>query len=139
MARHFTFQLSNAVRVRRSPIQGRGVFAATHLPARRKLGEISGELVRLPMARKAIENAGQIYFIELTRTWALECSEGNAFKHLNHSCAPNCYLRVINKRVEVYTLCDIEAGMELTVDYGITPHKGGMRCQCGVANCRGLL
>jgi len=129
----------NATEVRASSLQGRGLFATTNLPGRRKLGEISGQLVRLPQARKAIESAERIYFIELTDTWALECSDGNQFKHLNHSCTPNCYLRIIGKRVEVYTLRAISRGAELTVDYGETPHKGGMRCQCGLPNCRGVL
>jgi len=66
-----------------------------NLPGRRKLGEISGRLVRLPKARKDIECAERIYFIELTDTWALKCSEGNQFKHLNHCCSPNSYLRTI--------------------------------------------
>jgi SET domain-containing protein len=129
----------SATRVRSSKIQGRGLFATTNLPSRRKLGEISGQLVKLPLARKAIEAAPQIYFIELSRRWALECSQGNQFKHLNHSCAPNCYLRAFGKRVEVYTLRRIAAGAELTVDYGVTPHKGGMRCTCGASGCRGIL
>jgi len=128
-----------ATRVHSSAIQGRGLFAAMPLPGRCKLGEISGRLVKLPLARKVIESAERIYFIELTRTWALECSEGNQFKHLNHSCAPNCYLRIVAKRVEVYTLRAIQLGTELTVDYGATPHKEGMRCQCGASNCRGIL
>jgi hypothetical protein len=128
-----------ATRVRVSPIQGRGLFATTNLPGRRKLGEISGRLVRLPQARKQIEGAERIYFIELTDKWALECSDGNQFKHLNHSCSPNCYLRIIDLRVEVYTLRTIKRGAELTVDYGETPHRGGMRCGCGAANCRGIL
>ena len=128
-----------ATEVRSSPIQGRGLFACLNLPGRRKLGEISGRLVRLPQARKDIERAERIYFIELTDKWALECSEGNQFKHLNHSCSPNSYLRIIDKRVEVYTLRPIKRGEELTVDYGETPHKGGMHCECGASNCRGKL
>lgn len=139
MSRTPAYLSSNATRIHDSPIQGRGLFAATRLPGRRKLGEISGRLVRLPQARTQIEDAERIYFIELTDTWALECSDGNQFKHLNHSCSPNAYLRIIGKRVEVYTLRPIRSGEELTVDYGETPHKGGMRCQCGAANCRGLL
>jgi hypothetical protein len=130
---------SSATEVRASPIQGRGLFATTSLPGRRKLGEISGQLVKLPQARKGIEHAERIYFIEVTDTWALECSSGNQFKHLNHSCTPNCYLRIIGKRVEVYTLRSISCGEELTVDYGETPHKGGMRCHCGALKCRAIL
>lgn len=125
--------------VRRSPINGRGLFAAGRLPARRKLGEISGVKVRLPGAWKAAERSGRIYLIELDRRTALDCSAGNGFRYLNHSCAANCYLRVAHGRVEVYTRRGVPAGAELTVDYGITPHQGGMRCACGVSGCKGRL
>lgn len=128
-----------AVRVGSSPIEGQGVFAARRLPGRRKLGELSGELVRLPEARRLIESAPRIYFVELTRRLALDCRQGNAFRHLNHSCTPNCYLRIFRHRVEVYSLRPITRGTELTVDYGVTPHRGGMTCRCGAARCRGRL
>ncbi|MDD5261104.1 MAG: SET domain-containing protein [Methylacidiphilales bacterium] len=122
--------------VRRSAINGRGVFALKKIPARCKLGEISGALVRLPEARRAIETAPRIYLIELSRRLALDCSRGNVFRHLNHSCRPNCYLRVFRRRVEVYTLKTIPPGKELTLDYGQTPHRNGMSCSCGSAACR---
>lgn len=127
------------VRVGRSPIHGRGVFAVSDLPRRRKIGEVTGSLARLPAARQAVEGRKRIYLIELSRRYALDCSRGNAFKHLNHSCAPNCYLRIHRRRVEVYTLRTIPAGTELTVDYGVTPHVGGMSCVCGAEGCRGRL
>lgn len=124
------------VAVRRSRINGRGLFAQTALPGRRKLGEIEGQLVRLPGARRRIEGQARIYFIELTRRHALDCTRGNAFKYLNHSCRPNCYLRIYRERVEVYTLRSIPRGDELTVDYGATPHRGGMACTCGARDCK---
>ena len=122
--------------VRASRIHGRGVFAALALPQRRKLGEIEGELVRLPQARHAAERRAKIYLIELNRRWALDCSRKRPFKFLNHSCQPNCYLRIYRKRVEVYTLRRIAAGTELTVEYGLTPHKDGMVCHCESARCK---
>jgi uncharacterized protein len=122
--------------VRSSPIHGRGLFALTDLPRRRKLGELDGRLVRLPAARKAVERLPVIYLIELSRRYALDCSEGNKFKHLNHSCAPNCFLRIHKRVVEVYTLRTVKPGTELTIDYGLTPHSHGMDCLCGTSKCR---
>ncbi len=139
MPRPKTSVPADAVRVGSSPINGRGIFAAIPLPGRRKLGEIIGQLVKLPGARKAITNAPKIYFVELDDQWALDCSDGGPFKHLNHSCDPNCYLRIFNRRLEVYSLRAIASGTELTVDYGVTPHAGGMKCGCGARNCRGVL
>jgi hypothetical protein len=125
--------------VRDSAIHGQGIFIKIGIDGRYKLGEINGELVRLPGARKKIETQSAIYFIELSDEWALDCSQGNILKFLNHSCKPNCYLRIYRNKVEVYSLGKIEAGTELTIDYGETPHKYGMKCNCGVEDCRGLI
>lgn len=122
-----------------SPIHGRGVFAGAPIPRRRKIGEVTGRLVRLPAARRRVEGQAIIQLVELDERTALDCSRGNAFGRMNHRCAPNCYLRVFNRRVEVYALRPIRAGEELTVDYGATPHRGGMRCRCGSPRCRGAL
>ena len=126
----------NSLVVRPSKINGRGVFASAALPARRKIGEVIGEWVRLPEARRAAERQAKIYLIELSRRWALDCSKIPPFKYLNHSCRPNCYLRIHRDCVEVYTLREIAAGSELTVNYGETPHKGGMVCRCGAPGCK---
>lgn len=129
-------ELSQRVEARKSDIHGLGVFAVAALPARRKLGELNGNLVRLPQARHEVEGRERIYLIELSRRLALDCSRGNELRFLNHSCRPNCYLRVIRRTVEVYTLRAIDVGTELTVDYGETPHKGGMICCCRLENCK---
>jgi uncharacterized protein len=122
-----------------SPIHGRGVFAGMPLPGRRKIGEVTGRLVRLPDARRRVERRAVIQLVELDDRTALDCSRGNAFGRMNHSCAPNCFLRVFNRRVEVYALRPIREGEELTVDYGATPHLNGMHCRCGSPRCRGVL
>jgi SET domain-containing protein len=74
--------------------------------------------------------------IDLSDTRALDCSRGNALRLLNHSCRSNAFLRIIRERVEVYARRDIGKGEEITVDYGESPHSGGMRCGCGHALCR---
>ena len=125
--------------VRPSQIQGRGLFATTILPAKRKLGEVSGTLVKLPQARHKVQSRQRIYLVEVSRRLALDCSRGNFFRFLNHSCRPNCYLRVYRHRVEVYSLAPLAPGTELTVDYGATPHQDGMKCRCGNATCRTVL
>ncbi len=61
------------------------------------------------------------------------------FKHVNHSCEPNAFMRVCYGRVEFYSLRAVEAGEELTCDYGETHHDGKLPCRCGSAVCRGRL
>jgi len=130
---------SPKVMVRASEIHGRGLFSRQRLPGRRKIGEIGGRRVKLPAAWAGVEKQARIYLIELNPRSALDCSTDPIFRHVNHSCRPNFYLRIIRDRVEIYALKAIPPGVELTVDYGETPHAGGMSCRCGVRGCRGSL
>ena len=74
--------------------------------------------------------------IDLSDTRALDCTKGNLLRLLNHSCRANAFLRIFRERVEVYARRDIRTGEEITVDYGESPHSGGMKCGCGHKGCR---
>ena len=124
------------VRAARSPIEGRGAFAAEAVPARAKIGEITGELIAVGTARKRARRRCRICLIDISTTKALDCTKGNVLRFLNHSCRPNAFLRVVRERVEVYAKQRIGSGAEITVDYGESPHSGGMKCRCGLPGCR---
>ena len=128
-----------AYAVRRSRIHGKGLFARSRIPKRMKLGELSGVLRPIRDANRDQLHREVIKMVEVSRRWALDCTHGNHFSMLNHSCQANCYLRIIRRRVEVYSLRRIDSGTELTVDYGETMHPDGMGCRCGVPGCRSRL
>ncbi|MBV9928521.1 MAG: SET domain-containing protein [Acidobacteria bacterium] len=126
--------------VRRSRIQGRGLFALTDLPARRKLGELGGELITEREARRRARGRASVMIVEFGDGTALDATRlGTGFKYVNHSCEPNAYMRLCRGRVEFYSLREIAAGEELTCDYGETHHDGRLPCRCGSARCRGAL
>ena len=125
--------------VRKSAINGRGLHTLCDLPARRKIGEIPGTRVRNKKAWKQVSGLEKIFLVALDDEFSLDISKSNSFKDMNHSCQPNCYLRIINGRIEVYTLRHISAACELTVDYVETPHPKGMPCNCKASNCRGMI
>lgn len=125
--------------VRKSRINGRGLHTLSKLPSRRKIGEITGTRVSNRFAWKQVAQQEKIFLVALDDKFSLDISKGGLFKDMNHSCQPNCYLRIINDRIEVYTLREIPANSELTVDYVETPHPDGMRCSCGAPNCRGVI
>ena len=127
------------VEVRPSTIHGKGVFARATLRARRKIGELTGELISLAEARQRARGQRCIQIVEFEDNTALDCSQGNALRFVNHSCTPNAYLRRIHHRVEVYALRDINKGEELTCNYGETQHGGTLRCACGSEECRETL
>lgn len=119
-----------------SRIDGEGLFASARIPARRKLGELQGERVSVRQARRRARTRKRIAIVEISDRHAIDASRDNAFRCINHSCAPNTYMRVCYGRVEFYSLRRIEPGEELTCDYGETHHDGNRRCSCGAPNCR---
>lgn len=59
----------------------------------------------------------------------------------NHSCNPNCGLRVDSSGFDMVALRDIAAGEELTYDYSTHQEhpEEDMICHCGAPSCRGVV
>jgi uncharacterized protein len=136
------YQIVYPVRVAKSRIQGRGAYARTAIPARKKIGSLSGEVISLREARRRVKalNGAPVNMVELWNGEALDASvNANDMRFINHSCSPNTYMRVCGYHVEFYALRDITAGEELSCDYGPTHHDGKLPCKCGSDNCKGFL
>jgi SET domain-containing protein len=128
------------VEVRKSRIDGKGLFAVTRIKARSKIGEMAGEAITQAEARRRAQGKRRIALVELGDGKAVDGRrKGNAFRYVNHSCSPNAYMRVCYGRVEIYSLRAIRPGEEITCNYGPTHHDGNLRCRCGSDNCRGTL
>jgi SET domain-containing protein len=126
--------------VRDSPIDGKGLFTRSRIPARRKIGELTGEVISWREARRRAKNRRRLALVERGDGTAVDGRKnGNEFRYINHSCSPNCYLRVCYGHVEFYSLRLIHAGEELTCDYEDNHHDGKVRCKCGSRDCRGYL
>ena len=124
------------VAVRRSPIDGYGVFAAQAVPARRKIGEIRGESVSVAEGRRRAAGRERIMIVEVSTRRAIDASAStDPMRFTNHACRPNARLEIRNGRIEFYALRAIDAGEEITVDYGPTHHGGTLRCRCGAPGC----
>ena len=122
--------------VRDSRIHGRGVFARRAVPAKRKVGELMGELITVTEARRRAKDAPVVYIVEFEDDTALDVSTDECLRFVNHSCGPNTCLRRIGHRLELHSLRKIRAGEELTCDYGETHHNGTLPCRCGSKQCR---
>lgn len=59
----------------------------------------------------------------------------------NHSCEPNCGLRVYPSGFDMIALREIAAGEELTYDYSthLENPEETMVCRCGTGSCRGIV
>src|SRR5215472_10120597 len=121
----------------RSSIDGTGLFTDAPIPARKKIGELTGERISLREARRRAKGRKRIAIVEMDRG-AIDAStrKGNPLRYVNHSCQPNSYIRIAYNRVEFYSRRAIQAGEELTCDYGATQHEGTLPCRCNSQNCR---
>jgi uncharacterized protein len=59
----------------------------------------------------------------------------------NHSCEPNCGLRVFSDGFDMVALRDIAVPEELTYDYSTHQEhpEEDMPCRCGTLSCRGVI
>lgn len=128
------------VAVRKSRIDGFGVFAAEPIPPKKKIGEIRGEAISVAEGRRRAEGRQRIMIVEVSSRTAIDASgSSDPMRFTNHCCSPNARLDIRDGRIEFYALRAIEPGEEITVDYGETHHGGTLACRCGAPGCVGWL
>jgi uncharacterized protein len=126
-----------AVALRRSRIDGYGVFAQQPIAAGQRLGQLTGESITVAEAGHRAQAGGRLMLVELSPARAIDASRSqDALRFTNHSCEPNARILVDDGEVRFVALRPIPPGEELTVDYGITHHEGRLACHCGAAGCR---
>jgi uncharacterized protein len=138
--------------VRRSKIQGRGVFATRKIAKGTELIEYIGEIIDEDEADRRYpwsdEERHHTFLFRLDDGSVVDAGpRGNAAKYINHSCDPNCEaVEDEDGRVFIYALRDIARGEELVYDYHFIleePHNAANKklypCYCGAATCRGTM
>ncbi|MFC0773584.1 SET domain-containing protein [Terrimonas alba] len=135
--------LNYPLQVSKSRIAGKGAFALKAIPAKKKLGNMGGEIISYKEAQKRVKTQPDnvLFMVEFDHEdIALDASiNSNELRYINHSCDPNTYMRRAYRKVEFYTLRPVKRGEELTCDYGETHHDGKLPCKCGANNCRGYI
>ncbi|HEX8557522.1 MAG TPA: SET domain-containing protein-lysine N-methyltransferase [Pyrinomonadaceae bacterium] len=129
--------MSSRLTVKKSNIYGKGCFALEHFPARKKIADYEGELLRGARKIQArLRKQDAIKIIQLNDETAVDGAVGgNETAYINHSCDPNAFMRILpGERVAIFARRDIEPGEELTIDYRDPDHPEV--CKCGAANCR---
>lgn len=120
-----------------------GAYALTNIAARKKLGNMGGEIISYREAQKRVKRqpGNVLFMVEFDHgNIALDASvNSNELRYINHSCDPNTFMRRAYRKVEFYTLRPVKKGEELTCDYGETHHEGTLPCRCGAASCRGFI
>lgn len=138
--------------VRRSGIQGRGVFALVDIKRGTRIMEYVGERISHAVASERYDDESMrrhhtFLFAVSARTVIDGGRAGNDARYINHSCDPNCEAIIDRGRVFIDARRFIPAGAELTYDYWYTTDdsytvedlKRLYPCRCGTAKCRGYL
>jgi uncharacterized protein len=113
---------------------GLGLFAVALF----KKGEFVIEYIGERLVGKDVEGQYNKYLFEINDELTIDGSvRSNVARYINHSCRPNCEVRIYAQRVRIWTIKRILPGEQFSYDYGkeyfdeyIKP-KG---CKC--ASCR---
>jgi len=135
----YSSPIHDALAVAPSTITGRGLFAGCDIARRAKIGEFEGEVITIGEARRRAARLRIVAIVELERKAIDARGMRTGFRFINHSCAPNTFMRRTKDRAEFYALRDIAKGEELTVDYRPSHHEGKLRCRCGAPCCFGWI
>lgn len=95
---------------------GLGLFAVEPIKRGTWVIEYVGKVLR---GKEVTAHPANKYLFETSRVRMLDGSaRSNTARYINHSCKPNCEAEIFGGRVFIKAIRCIEAGVELTYDYG---------------------
>jgi SET domain-containing protein len=142
---------SDMIRVSRSRVHGRGVFARRRIRKGTRIIEYLGDRVSHREAdrrydHKSVDDNHTFLFIVDRGAVIDGGANGNDARFINHSCDPNCESVIDDRRVFIEAVRTIQPGEELTYDYQIGRDKEDppnvdeiFACRCGASGCRGTM
>ena len=142
---------SPLIKVRNSPVHGRGVFAVAPIAKGTRILEYLGDRVSHAAADARYddhdENDNHTFLFIVDKHTVIDAGVGgNDARFINHQCAGNCGSVIENRRVFIDAVRNIEPGQELGYDYEIGRDKDDppnvdeiYACRCGSPQCRGTM
>src|SRR4051812_7712233 len=99
------------LKVRKSRVHGRGVFAAKPFRKGERIIEYTGRRIRWSSVPDELDDPRMYYFGIGDGEWVIDPSVGgNEARLINHSCAPNCEIRETRRRIFIHALRSIRPG-----------------------------
>jgi len=101
--------------IKRTAGTGLGFFTLDPIPDDKKIIEYIG----LVLTREEADKKGGKYLMNIDEEYLIDGSpRSNAARYINHSCQPNAKAYRTGVRVWIWSIRTIEAGEEITYDYG---------------------
>ncbi|HKP73280.1 MAG TPA: SET domain-containing protein-lysine N-methyltransferase [Pyrinomonadaceae bacterium] len=109
---------------------GLGLFALRPIRAGKRLIEYVGPVI----TNEEADKKGGMYLFALSDTRTIDGSaRSNLARYVNHACRPNAEAFSTGRRLWIWSKRDIEAGEEITINYGKTyfdQHIKPRGCKC---------
>jgi uncharacterized protein len=140
-----------AYQLRRSPVDGKGLFAARPIAKRETIIEYAGERISHEEAdrrheSKAKDDNHTFLFTIDAKTVVDGGVHGNDARFINHSCDPNCEVVAADGVLLVQAVRNVRQGEELAYEYNLNRAPDDppeieqlYACRCGAATCRGTM
>ena len=140
-------------KLKKSRIHNKGIFAKKEITKNTKIIEYIGEKItkqegdtrseaRIKKFLKS-KTHGSVYIFELNNKYDIDGSPlYNKARYINHSCDPNCEVKINKGRIWVCSIKHIAKDEELSYDYGYEFDKDDYKdhiCNCGSNNCIGYI
>lgn len=127
------------VYIDRSPIHGKGVFAAVDINQGERILQIDDSRVvtkNNPLREEEGEYEYHCDYLAGGKIVLMQPPE----RYINHSCDPNVFVKTVNGVRYVYALRDISVREEITFDYCINGYGDTVwHCNCGSPRCRKMI
>lgn len=126
--------------VGKSRIAGQGLFAAQDIAQGTRILPYIGEKITKDESARRLAQ-GNVYIFTFNERYDIDGKTlKNLARYINHSCDPNCEVELTSRTIWIVALRDIQAGEELTYNYGyeIKDYQEHP-CACRAKNCCGYI
>jgi len=124
--------------VKESDIHGKGIFISTKVPKGKKLMEIKGDVIDGGECERREEEEDNVYIFWNGDDCYIDTSMTKKIKYINHDCDFNCDVVENGKGgLIVIAYRTIDAGEELTIDYGYDDIYENCECNSCVSDIEG--
>ncbi len=143
----------NIWQIKTSGVHGKGMFAKKDITKGTKIIEYIGQKITRSEGDRRSEKrikkylnskqTGSVYIFELNKKYDIDGSFlYNKARYINHSCKPNCEVRISKGKIWIMSTKNIKKGEELNYDYGYEFDKDDYMdhiCKCGASKCIGYI